>query len=56
MTRIFKVAFCVLTLCGAATLAGCGEADTAKPADTSADTPAETTDAADESGEGSESK
>lgn len=37
MMRIFKVAFCVLTLAGSVILAGCGEAET-KPADV--DTPA----------------
>ena len=52
MSRILKVAFCVLTLCGAATLAGCGETGKATPAD---DTPA-AGDTAAETTEGSETK
>ncbi len=51
MTRIFKVAFCLFVLFGAATLAGCGEAGKAKPADKPA-----ASDAADTTTEGSESK
>ena len=49
MSRIIKVAFCVLTLFGAATLSGCGETGKAKPADTPAA-------AADTTTDGSETK
>lgn len=52
MSRIIKVAFCVLTLFGAATLSGCGETGKAKPADT----PAAADAAADTTTDGSETK
>ena len=47
MTRILKVAFCVLTLLGAVSLTGCSEqgaapADPSATTETPAETPAET--------------
>ena len=47
MTRILKLAFCVLTLVGGVALTGCGEqgaapADPGAAAETPAETPAET--------------
>ena len=51
MTRIFKVAFCVMTLFAAATFVGCGNEE--KPADSGAET---ATTESTESGEGSDAK